>query len=139
MKDYIDSNVRSCDKSRVPCIIRENKIDLLPKEAQMNDTTLKEFSSDNEFYSSFRVSVKDGINRKESMECLLKEIIRRKEKYEPTRLRKEEEKKEKEAERRREKERYKDKEPYKITIKSYYELTMKNTKTVLSRIQLTLK
>ena len=75
MKDYIDSNVRSCDKSRVPCIIIENKIDLLPKEAQMNDTTLKEFSSDNEFYSSFRVSVKDGINRKESMECLLKEII----------------------------------------------------------------
>ena len=55
----------------------ENKIDLLPEAEQKKDDRLKEFAKKNEFIGAFRASAKAGININESMEFLIREIIKR--------------------------------------------------------------
>ena len=75
-----DSN--SLFRTELPCVLIENKIDLLPSEEQMNDVQLKQFAKENSFSAAFRVSVKEGINVEESFDFLIKEAIaKRKELY----------------------------------------------------------
>ena len=54
----------------------ENKVDLLDGDVQ-NDPELEQFAQDNGFCGSFRTSAKMGINISESMEYLIKTIIKR--------------------------------------------------------------
>ena len=54
----------------------ENKVDLLEGDVQ-NDPELEQFAQDNGFCGSFRTSAKMGINISESMEYLIKTIIKR--------------------------------------------------------------
>ena len=53
----------------------ENKVDLL--EGGEEDPSLQEFSASNEFCGCFRTSAKTGLNISESMEFLIKTIIKR--------------------------------------------------------------
>ena len=64
------------DGGEIPCILVENKIDLLddPKEGE---ESLKELSENSEFCGCFRTSAKTGKNISESMEFLIKTIIKR--------------------------------------------------------------
>ena len=62
---------------KLPCVLVENKIDLLPEGEQSNDAKVKEFAEKNDFVGAFRASAKAGININESMEFLIKEIIKR--------------------------------------------------------------
>ena len=54
----------------------ENKVDLLDGDVQ-NDPELEQFAQDNGFCGSFRTSAKTGVNITESMEYLIKTIIKR--------------------------------------------------------------
>lgn len=64
------------DGGKLPCILVENKVDLLGEDA-IEDQSLKEFAENNGFVGSFRSSAKTGVNITESMEYLIKSIIKR--------------------------------------------------------------
>ena len=53
----------------------ENKADLI--EGEQDETELNEFAKTNEFCGCFRTSAKTGLNISESMEYLIKTIIKR--------------------------------------------------------------
>ena len=59
----------------MPCILVENKADLL--EGDQDESELNEFAKNNEFCGCFRTSAKTGLNISESMEYLIKNIIKR--------------------------------------------------------------
>ena len=60
----------------MPCLLVENKVDLLD-ETDIENAELQEFAQKNDFCGSFRTSAKTGINISESMEYLIKAIIKR--------------------------------------------------------------
>ena len=60
----------------MPCLLVENKVDLLD-ETDLENAELQEFAQKNEFCGSFRTSAKTGVNISESMEYLIKAIIKR--------------------------------------------------------------
>ena len=60
----------------MPCLLVENKVDLLDN-AEEEDSSLQEFATSNEFCGCFRTSAKTGLNISESMEFLIKTIIKR--------------------------------------------------------------
>ena len=79
-KKVIDDNYRFQDGGLIPSILVENKVDLLPKREQNDDTRLQKlqkFAKDNNYDRAFQISVKNGRNVNESVLFLLKEIIRR--------------------------------------------------------------
>ena len=60
----------------MPCLLVENKADLLEGDVE-NDPSLQEFANNNEFCGCFRTSAKTGLNISESMEYLIKNIVKR--------------------------------------------------------------
>ena len=54
-----------------PCVIVQNKIDLLPKEQQSNDSILKSFAKENGYINAYNVSAKEGINIDKVMDDLI--------------------------------------------------------------------
>lgn len=80
-KKSVDDSSCFIDGGKLPCVLVENKIDLLPEDEAKNDVSLKEFAQKNEFIGSFRASAKTGENINESMEFLIKEIIKRMETF----------------------------------------------------------
>ena len=69
------------DDSKIPCILVQNKVDLLPVDEQDNIDELKKFSDENGFIRCFRTSAKTSKNISESMEFLVKEIIKKLEEF----------------------------------------------------------
>ena len=65
------------DKKNLPSILLENKADLLPPNEVNNVDSLKSFAKSNNFTESFRTSAKTGLNVNESMDFLIKNIIKR--------------------------------------------------------------
>ena len=65
------------DGGHLPCVLVENKVDLLPEAEQTNDKRVKDFAEKNDCIGAFRASAKAGININESMEFLIREIIKR--------------------------------------------------------------
>ena len=65
------------DGGSLPCLLVENKADLLEGGEQENYEELKEFAKEGEFCGFFRTSAKTGLNINESMEYLIKNIIKR--------------------------------------------------------------
>ena len=76
-KKSVDEAVTFYDEQSLPAVLVENKVDLLPPDEQDNITELQEFSDKNGFNGCFRTSAKTGKNISESMEFLIKEIIKR--------------------------------------------------------------
>ena len=74
-KNSIDECASFLDGGKIPCILVENKIDLVEKEVDNGE--LKSFSDKNGFNGYFRTSAKTGENIGESMEFLLKNIFER--------------------------------------------------------------
>ena len=65
-------------KNKIPCILIENKRDLLEEnQIENHEKELKEFAEKNEFDGSFLTSIKTGKNMMEAMEFLTEEITKR--------------------------------------------------------------
>ncbi len=64
------------DGGEIPCILVENKVDLL-EDINEGEESLIEFSKNAKFCGCFRTSAKTGKNISESMEFLIKTILRR--------------------------------------------------------------
>ena len=75
-KSSVDEAATFLDGGKLPCLLVENKVDLLDN-AEEEDATLQEFATSNEFCGCFRTSAKTGLNISESMEFLIKTIIKR--------------------------------------------------------------
>ena len=63
------------DGDKIPSILVENKLDLLDEYKE--DPNLEKFAKNYEFCGCFRTSAKTGSNVSESMEFLIKNIIKR--------------------------------------------------------------
>ena len=74
-KKVIDESETFLDGGRIPCLLVENKVDLL--EDNINEEDLNQFARDSEFIGCFYTSAKTGKNISESMEFLIKEIIKK--------------------------------------------------------------
>ena len=76
-KDSIDEVETSADGEKLPCVLLENKADKLD-ENKINDVEeLNIFAKNNGFINCFRTSAKTGYNVNESMDFLIKEIIKK--------------------------------------------------------------
>ena len=75
-KSSVDEAASFLDGGKLPCLLVENKIDLLD-EGSENDPEFESFAQSNEFCGCFRTSAKTGVNISESMEFLIKNIIKR--------------------------------------------------------------
>ena len=77
-KKSVDEEATFIDGDKLPCVLVENKIDLLPDDEKMkDDPELKSFAEINGFIGCFRSSAKEGINIAEAMEFLIKGVIKR--------------------------------------------------------------
>ena len=79
-KNSVDESSRFLDGGKLPCVLVENKVDLLAEDEIGNDEHLKSFAEQNEFIGSFRSSAKTGMNINESMEFLIRNVVERMEK-----------------------------------------------------------
>lgn len=73
----MDEAVAFYDDGVLPSVLIQNKVDLLPSEEEDNTDELKDFCQQNGFNGGFRTSAKTGKNISESMEFLIKEIIKK--------------------------------------------------------------
>ena len=81
-KKSVDEEAVFMDGARLPCVLVENKIDLLSDyERDQDDQSLKDFAEKNGFIGCFRSSAKAGINIGEAMEYLIKNIVERMENF----------------------------------------------------------
>ena len=76
-KGSVDEVATFLDGGKLPCLLVENKADLLEGDNFEKSPELEEFGSNNGFCGSFRTSAKTGLNINESMEYLIKNIIQR--------------------------------------------------------------
>ena len=76
-KNAVDEAVTFYEDGNIPSIIVQNKMDLLPEGEQDDIEELKKFSEENGFNGCFRTSAKTGKNIAESMEFLIKEVIKK--------------------------------------------------------------
>ena len=79
-KESVDENSRFLDGGFLPCILIENKIDLVDDDVVKNDEEIKKFAKNNKFDNLFKTSAKMGIGIDESMDYLIKNILERSEK-----------------------------------------------------------
>ena len=76
-KGSVDEVATFLDGGKLPCLLVENKADLLDYDIAEKSPELEEFGSSNGFCGTFRTSAKTGLNINESMEYLIKNIIQR--------------------------------------------------------------
>ena len=79
-KGSVDEIARFLDGGMLPCVLVQNKIDLVDESVAKDDEEIKKFANENKFDNYFRTSVKMGIGIDECMEYLIKNIIERSEK-----------------------------------------------------------
>ena len=78
-KNSIDENARLSDGSFLPCLLIQNKVDLVSEEVIEQTDEIKEFVEKNNFVDFFRSSAKAGINVNEGMEYIIDHIIAKQE------------------------------------------------------------
>ena len=76
----MDENTRFIDGGMLPCVLVQNKIDLVDEEQLKDSTELKQFAETNIFDNHFRTSAKMGLGIDECMDFLIKTILDRSEK-----------------------------------------------------------
>jgi len=79
-KEVIEENADLVDGKMIPITLLQNKYDLLEnvgkKEEYQKPDYLKEFAQKHNFVNSYQVSAKSNLNLDESIETLLKEILK---------------------------------------------------------------
>ena len=76
-KKKVDETEKFLDGSDLPCILIENKADLMDPNEVDDISDLKDFSDSNGFISCFRTSAKTGLNLNESMSYLIEYILKK--------------------------------------------------------------
>ena len=71
----MDEAEKFIDGTDLPCVLVENKVDLLEADKAKDLTELKKFSDDNGFISCFRTSAKTGENINEAMSFLIESVL----------------------------------------------------------------
>ena len=84
-KAVVDEVALFLDGGKLPCLLVENKVDLVDFEV---DPSLQTFAIENEFCGAFRTSAKTGFNVSESMEYLIRNIIKRMEDFQAYQIKK---------------------------------------------------
>lgn len=79
-KESVDDNTRFIDGGLLPCVLVQNKIDLVDEETLKNDSEIKTFAEENKFDNVFKTSAKMGVGIDECMEYLISNILERAEK-----------------------------------------------------------
>jgi small GTP-binding protein len=74
-KAVVDENALFIDDTPLPCILVQNKIDLVSEKDIINDSDFQKFSERNNFLNCFRTSVKLNIGVDNVMNFLLEHII----------------------------------------------------------------
>lgn len=74
-KAVVDENALFIDDTPLPCILVQNKIDLVSEKDIINDSDFQKFSERNNFLNCFRTSVKLNIGVDNVMNFLLEYII----------------------------------------------------------------
>lgn len=69
------------DGKLLPCVIVENKIDLVDEEILKDDSEIAKFAQEHKYDNFFRTSAKTGIGIDECMDFLIKTILERAENY----------------------------------------------------------
>ena len=80
-KKEIDTNNRFIDGNEIPCLLIQNKIDLIENEDSINKDEAVNFAKENGYINSFYTSAKTGYGVSEAMNFLLENIIERLENY----------------------------------------------------------
>jgi small GTP-binding protein len=81
-KKSVDDNTKFIDGDYLPCVLVQNKIDLINEEQLTNqDENIKVFIKNNKFTNSFKTSCLNGIGIDDVMNFLIKNIIERLEEY----------------------------------------------------------
>ena len=81
-KKAIDDNSKFLDtEENLPCILVQNKVDLVSEEELGNEDEVRTFAQENNFVNFFRTSAKIGTNVDECMDFLIKTIIEKFEEY----------------------------------------------------------
>ena len=76
-KGSVDEVATFLDGGKLPCLLVENKADLIDDANAENCPELESFGTNNGFCGSFRTSAKTGLNINEAMNYLIKNIIQR--------------------------------------------------------------
>lgn len=76
-KKSVDTTTKFLDGKNLPCILIQNKIDLIDDDEVDNEEQIRKFANENNFDGFFRTSAKMGININESMDFLISIIIER--------------------------------------------------------------
>ena len=76
-KGSVDEVASFVDGGKLPCLLVENKADLLEVDNPGESSDLKSFAESNGFCGSFRTSAKTNLNVNESMQFLINNIIQR--------------------------------------------------------------
>ena len=76
-KSSVDEVATFLDGGKLPCLLVENKADLIDDANAENCPELESFGTNNGFCGSFRTSAKTGLNINEAMNYLIKNIIQR--------------------------------------------------------------
>ena len=84
-KAAIDEVALFLDGGKLPCLLVENKADLVDFK---EDPSLQKFAKKNKFCGAYRTSAKTGFNVSESMEYLIKNIIKRMEGFQDNQIEK---------------------------------------------------
>ena len=80
-KKAIDENALFKDGGILPCVLVQNKIDLVSENELGNDEEVRQFGEKNGYINFFRTSAKTGLGVNECMDYLIKTIIERLEEY----------------------------------------------------------
>jgi stage III sporulation protein AG len=80
-KKAIDENANFIDGGKLPCLLIQNKIDLVDEEEKQDEEEVRAFAQKNNYINVFRTSVKEGIGVDESMDYLIKVIVDRLDEY----------------------------------------------------------
>ena len=73
----MDETERFLDGKNLPCVLVENKCDLLDQSQVNNMAELRRFANENEFCNCFRTSAKTGHNIHEAMSFLIENVLDR--------------------------------------------------------------
>ena len=80
-KKSIDDNALFKDGGKLPCVLVQNKIDLVSEEELGNDEEVRKFGEENGYINFFRTSAKTGLGVDECMDYLIKTIVDRLDEY----------------------------------------------------------
>ncbi|MCQ2819539.1 MAG: GTP-binding protein [archaeon] len=80
-KNEIDSNNLFVDGNKMPCLLIQNKVDLIEDEENFEIEKIEKYAQDNNYINVFCTSAKTGLNINEAMEYFIQHIADRLEEY----------------------------------------------------------